>query len=52
MMINRLLCFMWGHVPEEITGAVLITMRRHGDYPCQVTENVTITKCKHCGKRL
>lgn len=46
-MINRILCFMWGHQFEKIFGAVSIT---YGD-GCKFVSDIAIHKCKHCGKR-
>ena len=46
-MINKLLCFMFGHVFEEITGLVTVIFangEKFGDF-------VTVRKCKFCNAR-
>jgi len=46
-MLNKFLCWMWGHEFEEIYGAVIVMYMDNKKYKMPVT----IKKCKHCGAR-
>ena len=44
-MINKLLCFMWGHVPKKY-----VWIKASWEPLRPDIEGKTFTFCKHCGK--
>ena len=42
-MINKLLCFMWGHVYKDAIDV-------HMFWPWECKDDFIVEKCKHCGE--
>lgn len=48
-MINKLLCFMWGHVPEAVLAQNFIFVVINGVYNYSGRNGlIVIKKCKRC----